>query len=75
MRVPNRPPTLEEWSDDGTYRPEKIDPAIVKRIEDGEWKRAGGGCFCVCGNMYSEHRPILGANFLTLLCDNRIVKL
>ena len=71
----NRPPTLEEWIDDGGYHPEKLSPEDREQIENNDWHRAGGACLCVCGLQYRQHRPLLGASFLIKLCDGRMVKL
>lgn len=47
-----------------------------KRVfEDGDFKRVGGGCRCSCGRLYYDHKPVLGALWLTRLCDDTFVKL
>lgn len=41
-----------------------------------DWYRAGGDCVCDgCGKLYYDHGPVLGALWLTRLCDNTFVKL
>jgi hypothetical protein len=40
-----------------------------------DWMRAGGGCLCKCGKEYYDHPPVVGALWLTRLCDDELVKL
>lgn len=51
-------------------------PNIEERLENDEMRRAGGECICeICGKTYLSHPPILGYEWLNILCDDRIVKL
>lgn len=40
-----------------------------------DWNRAGGGARCSCGRLYYDHGPVVGAMWLTRLCDDTFVKL
>lgn len=45
------------------------------RVEAGDFKRVGGGVRCSCDRLYYDHPPVLGALWLTRLCDGSFVKL
>jgi hypothetical protein len=52
------------------YKPDLI------RVTRGDWVRASGACICeVCGEEYYDHAPVIGYDWLTRLCDGRLVKL
>lgn len=52
------------------YAPDQL------RVDRGDWNRASGHCDCaVCGLNYFAHVPVLGFEWLTRLCDGRLVKL
>jgi len=45
-------------------------------IESGDIYRVSGACICVvCGKDYYSHQPVLGALWLTRLCNGQLVKL
>lgn len=51
------------------YKPDLI------RVERGDWSRASGMCLCdVCATAYFDHAPVTGYEWLTRLCDGRLVK-
>lgn len=67
-------PTYDEFMDDGSYQPEKLDP--ITALKALEANRAGGGVVCdLCHKTYSEHRNVPYTGGLTRLCDGRLVKL
>jgi hypothetical protein len=47
----------------------------VRVFDHGDWKRVSGGVRCSCGKLYYDHPQVLGALWLTRLCDNSFVKL
>lgn len=52
------------------YKPDAV------RVEDGDWIRAAGDVLCkTCGYAYREHAPIVGFEWLHMLCNGKIVKL
>ena len=68
--------TWAEFSDDGGYRPELLAPEILAKIEQGDWRRAGGGVVCTaCGKTYSEHRVVVHTGGLKQLCNGDLVHL
>jgi len=51
-------------------------PALVEAIEAGNFVRVSGEVECVvCNKVYFDHPRIEGYTWLSLLCDDRIVKL
>lgn len=44
-------------------------------FDQGDWKRVGGGVRCSCNRLYYDHPPVVGAMWLTRLCDGSFVKL
>lgn len=44
-------------------------------FDEGDYHRTAGGCFCSCNRLYYDHSPVLGALWLTRLCDGQFVKL
>lgn len=67
-------PTWDEFQDDGSYQPDKLDPATRRQAQEA--RRAGGGVLCVhCRKPYSLHRNVPFSGGLTRLCDGRLVKL
>lgn len=58
--------------------PELLAPADAARVnaDRPDWFRASGACVCeACGKLYYDHPPVLGAIWLTRLCDDTFVKL
>jgi hypothetical protein len=56
--------------------PERMNKCDSKRVEDGDWRRVGGGVICeTCGLEYYDHPSVPGARWLNRLCDGRLVKL
>lgn len=53
-------------------RPRKPDKA---RVDRGDWTRASGLVVCTCGFPYADHDSVRGFEWLTRLCDGRLVKL
>jgi hypothetical protein len=52
------------------YRPDVI------RVDRGDYARVSHQMVCnVCSCEYWEHAPVLGFEWLTRLCDGRLVKL
>lgn len=50
--------------------------AIAVRLERGDYVRAGGDVLCDrCGLPYHDHGSVPGAEWLTPLCNGRLVKL
>lgn len=50
--------------------------SFKERIEQGDYTRAGGNAICIlCGKEFIHHKDVYPNSWLTLLCDNRIVKL
>jgi hypothetical protein len=47
----------------------------VRVFDHGDWKRVGGGIRCTCDRLYYDHEPVLGALWLTRLCNGQFVKL
>lgn len=47
----------------------------VRVFDHGDWRRVAGGIRCTCDRLYYDHAPVLGALWLTRLCDNTFVKL
>ncbi len=47
----------------------------IRVFDLADFTRAGGGARCSCGRLYYDHEPVLGAMWLTRLCDNTFVKL
>lgn len=67
---------LRRRHDDWGNCEELLDPIDAERIDEGEWMRAAGACVCgVCGRPFYDHESVLGALWLTRLCDNELVKL
>jgi hypothetical protein len=52
-----------------------LSAADADALDRGDWKRAGGTCACTCGRSYYDHVRVLGALWLTRLCDGSLVKL
>lgn len=50
---------------------------ILEHINIDKWFRASGECICTCGLKYKQHKDYKVNEFLylTLLCDNSLVKL
>jgi hypothetical protein len=72
--------TLEQrrLHDDLGCAPELMPEDERERVygETQDWQRTSGGCICNdCGKLYYDHRSVLGALWLTRLCDGRFVKL
>lgn len=69
---------LRVQHDDMGNAPHLMDPWDRVRAfgEVPVWHRAGGGCICTdCGKEYNDHPAVLGALWLTRLCDDSFVKL
>ncbi len=55
-------------------RPHK--PDRIRVIDRGDWTRASGLSTCdVCACTYFDHASVRGYDWLTRLCDGRLVKL
>lgn len=50
-------------------------PDISDKLENDQWLRADGECLCVCGYWYKRHLNVKDHDWLTVLCDNTLVKL
>lgn len=78
MRLPRhtRPMTYDErcMHDDMLNAPQLLDPKHEALLEKGIG-RAGGGAVCACGNVYQDHPAVVGALWVTELCDGSLVKL
>jgi hypothetical protein len=49
---------------------------ITIKMDLGEWYRADGDCLCpICHQPYKRHKNIEGMEYMTLLCNNQLVKL
>ena len=69
-------PKIRNRHDDWGNCAELLTPEDAERIEEGDWMRAGGECLCgICGKQFNDHGPVLGALWLTRLCDGELVKL
>lgn len=67
---------LREQHDDMGNAPHLMpETERVRVFDSGDWKRAGGDCICACGRVYYDHPSVLGALWLTRLCDDTFVKL
>lgn len=57
--------------------PSLLSPVDYRRILGPRptWVRAAGGCICECGKEYYDHPPVIGALWLTRLCNDDLVKL
>ncbi len=48
----------------------------LKRLDDGNWFRAGGDCICqTCGKKYYDHPQLITQSWINKLCDESLVKL
>jgi hypothetical protein len=55
---------------------DKIPSKYRAAFENGDYKRASGGVICEeCGKDYYHHPELSGARWLTILCDDSLVKL
>jgi hypothetical protein len=49
---------------------------ITIKMDLGEWYRAGGDCLCPgCRQPYNRHKSVEGMEYMTLLCNDQLVKL
>jgi hypothetical protein len=49
---------------------------IKNKMDVGDWCRADGICTCpVCGGLYKAHKNVAGMEYMTLLCNETLVKL
>lgn len=56
--------------------PELLSEKDAEKIEEGNYSRASGLCTCSkCGTLFADHFPVIGALWLTRLCDGRLVHL
>jgi len=56
--------------------PELLAPEDKAKLDTGEWRRAAGSCMCPdCGRPYYDHPPVLGALYMTRLCNGNLIKL
>jgi hypothetical protein len=56
--------------------PELMSARERVKVSEGVFKRASGDCVCEdCGKLYYDHPPVIGALWLTRLCNNHFVKL
>jgi len=47
----------------------------VRVLEENAWYRASGDCICdICSKPYWKHHRVIGALWLTKLCNNDFVK-
>lgn len=71
-------PAIRRQHDDLGNAPDLMPPADRERVfgESQDWFRAAGACRCpVCGREYYDHPSVLGALWLTRICDDTFVKL
>lgn|GEM_PF-4255813 len=71
-------PRFRRQHDDMGNAPHLMTPLNRERVfgESQDWMRAAGACLCgVCGKQYNDHPSVLGALWLTELCDGEFVKL
>jgi hypothetical protein len=69
---------LREQHDDMGNAPHLMSPVDRRRVfgDRPTWNRAGGSCLCTtCGKEFNDHPPVIGALWLTRLCDDELVKL
>ncbi len=53
-----------------------LSPEDKEKVDEGDFTRAGGDSICpVCDMPYFSHPNVVGALWLTKLCDGRLVKL
>jgi hypothetical protein len=46
------------------------------RLDLGQWYRADGDCLCpVCRQPYKKHKNIAGMEWITVLCNDELIKL
>lgn len=63
----------QEATELAARKPSKPDAILVER---GEWRRASGLTTChVCSLLFADHGRVLGYEWLTRICDGRLVKL
>jgi hypothetical protein len=49
---------------------------ISIKMDLGEWHRADGNCICpICRKPYKAHKNVEGMEYMTLLCNDQLVKL
>jgi hypothetical protein len=70
------PPDIRRQHDDFGNCPELLSPEDAAALDEGRWDRAGGAVVCdVCGKQYYDHPNVIGALWLTRVCDGSLVKL
>lgn len=72
------PPSIRRQHDDLGNAPHLMSDDDRERVfgEAQDWLRAAGACRCeVCGREYYDHPSLVGALWLTRLCDDVLVKL
>lgn len=66
---------LRRRHDDLGNAPDLLSLEDAEKIDRGEYVRTSGDALCECGRKHREHDPVIGALWLTRLCDGRLVKL
>lgn len=70
------PYDIRQQHDGNLNAPHLLSPADAARLENGEYRRAGGEVRCeTCGEFYLDHPPLVGALWLNVLCSGELVKL
>lgn len=70
------PPEIREQYDDMGNAPHLLSDEDRIKIDNNEMHRASGECICeTCGKEYRQHNDVIGALWLTKLCDGTLVKL
>jgi hypothetical protein len=69
-------PAIRRQHDDLGNAPDLMPAGERVFGESQDWFRAAGACRCsVCGREYYDHPSVLGALWLTRICDDTFVKL
>jgi hypothetical protein len=70
-------PEVRRQHDDMGNAPNLMTPIDRLRVfgDRPDFSRAAPACLCTCGREYGDHPAVLGALWLTRLCDDSLVKL
>lgn len=70
------PYDLRQQHDEWGNAEHLLSPLDAGKLRDNDWRRVSGDCVCgVCGKLYYDHPPVLGALWLNRICDGNLVKL
>ncbi len=73
-----KPITIEQrfLHDDMGNCPDLLEEQHRLKIENNDWHRASGDVICdQCGNLYYDHKHVVGAIWLVEICSGELVKL